>query len=85
MQFLNLSASVIEPSASSIDDSVSWPVNLPHSPAFQRIQTVDIVRGFALLGILLMNVVGFGLLEWLWRSLTYWKRQPERLSTERIS
>jgi hypothetical protein len=85
MQFLNLSASVIEPSASSIDKLASWPVNFPHNPVFQRIQTVDIVRGFALLGILLMNVVGFGPLEWLWRSLTYWKRQPERLSTDWVS
>ena len=26
-----------------------------------RIQTIDIVRGFALLGILLMNIPGFGI------------------------
>ena len=27
----------------------------------QRIQTLDILRGFALLGILLINILGFGL------------------------
>lgn len=43
----------------------------PIEPA-KRIQIIDVPRGFALLGILLVNV------EWLWRSLTYLKWQPMR-------
>lgn len=30
-------------------------------PAAERIETIDVVRGFALLGILLMNILAFGL------------------------
>jgi len=47
---------------------------------------VDILRGFALFGILLVNVTIFSHpmqaivlpAEWLWRSLTYLKPQPFR-------
>lgn len=31
------------------------------APAMQRLLTVDLIRGFSLLGILLMNILGFGL------------------------
>lgn len=34
------------------------------TPREQRVTSVDVVRGFALLGILLMNIVGFGLYRW---------------------
>jgi len=52
----------------------------------ERIQIVDILRGFALFGILLVNVTIFSHpmqaivlpAEWLWRSLTYLKPQPFR-------
>lgn len=50
---------VTESFASTVDDSAFRPGGLPYSPAFQRMQTIDLVRGFALLGILLMNIVGF--------------------------
>jgi uncharacterized protein len=33
----------------------------PAAPAAQRIEALDVVRGFALCGILLMNITGFGL------------------------
>lgn len=39
------------------------PVIGPVSSA-ERIQTMDVVRGFALLGILLMNIVDFGMPHW---------------------
>ena len=69
----------------------------------ERIGALDTVRGLAVLGILVMNIVEFawlmavvagvslvqiafsilwlrrfrfGPLEWAWRSLTYWRRQP---------
>lgn len=50
---------------------------LPVQPT-ERIQIVDILRGFALFGILFVNVNRFyyGPAEWLWRSLTYLKPQP---------
>ncbi len=61
MQSPTPSSTAAESSASTVDDSAFRPVVLTHGPALQRIQTVDIVRGFALLGILLINIVGFGL------------------------
>jgi uncharacterized membrane protein YeiB len=54
----------------------------------ERIVQIDILRGFALFGVLLVNVFEynasffdfsgfykrfrFGPLEWVWRKLTYW-------------
>ena len=35
------------------------PVTSPSLPTSERIATLDIVRGFALLGILIMNMPGF--------------------------
>ena len=91
----------------NIDGGVA-PVAVKH-----RITALDVLRGFALLGILLLNIEDFsgpevlhdiplsltqstvhdsdfrlgasalwlryfsyGPLEWLWRSLVYWRRQP---------
>ena len=39
----------------------SLPRPAPAAPAAQRIEALDVVRGFALCGILLMNITGFGL------------------------
>jgi len=51
------------PETSVIAESV--PIPAPEAPApvsgTERISSVDTLRGFALLGILLMNIVGFGL------------------------
>jgi len=41
----------------------------------QRIEAVDMVRGFAFFGVLLR----FGPMEWLWRALTYLNFPPMRL------
>ena len=51
--------------------------------ARDRIETLDVLRGFALLGIILVSPLWlarfrFGPAEWLWRSLTYGERQPFR-------
>lgn len=37
------------------------PTGLQSLPAVERIESLDVLRGFALLGILLMNILGFGL------------------------
>jgi uncharacterized protein len=37
------------------------PVEVPAAPAAQRIEALDFVRGIALFGILLMNIIGMGL------------------------
>ncbi|NWF83678.1 MAG: DUF418 domain-containing protein [Bryobacteraceae bacterium] len=46
-----------------VAESVTAPPAGPFSPvsAGERISSIDTLRGFALLGILLMNIVGFGL------------------------
>ena len=36
-------------------------MNAPPSITQNRIETLDVLRGFALLGILLMNILGFGM------------------------
>src|SRR6059058_1519933 len=41
---------------SSPDSAPSGPVDEPH-----RISALDTIRGFALLGILLMNIIGMGM------------------------
>ena len=60
----------------------------------ERIVLLDALRGFALLAgiiIFVLQVIAsrawltrfrFGPLEWLWRSLTYGKRQPLRWPVE---
>ena len=55
----------------------------------ERIQFIDALRGFALFGILLMNIMSqgriwlryycFGPFKWLWRSVTFWKKQPMKM------
>jgi uncharacterized protein len=40
--------------------------------ANERYQTLDAVRGFAVLGILLMNIVSFGLPGWAYIDPSYW-------------
>jgi uncharacterized membrane protein YeiB len=57
----------------------SQPVVAPIPPS-QRVQIIDTLRGFAIFGILLVNMAlfNFGPVEWLWRSLTYGERQPMR-------
>ncbi|GEO08059.1 DUF418 domain-containing protein [Segetibacter aerophilus] len=46
----------------SPDETVALPKLKPRPVgASERIQTIDMVRGFALLGILLMNIPGFGI------------------------
>jgi uncharacterized protein len=49
----------------------------------QQIYTVLCVWAINVLASLLwLRFFAFGPLEWLWRSLTYWKRQPLRLRRE---
>lgn len=50
----------------------------------ERIPSIDVLRGVALLGILLM-IFRFGPVEWLWRSLTYLRRQPMRIVPSSIT
>ena len=46
----------------AISETLALPPNVPRPVAnAERFQTVDLVRGFALLGILLMNIPGFGI------------------------
>ena len=67
MEETKLSSTVVEP-ALPFDGSIILTSNeytekktpVPVSKS-ERIQTIDIVRGFALLGILLMNIPGFGI------------------------
>ena len=44
--------------------------NNPHPvEQAERIKTVDMIRGFALLGILLMNIMGFGINWDMWSNI----------------
>ena len=61
MQSLNPTPATTGPSTISVVDAAPRPAVFTYSPASQRIQTIDVVRGFALLGILLMNIAFFGL------------------------
>jgi uncharacterized protein len=52
----------IENATTNNEPEMGSPAQIPHPVENRdRIQTVDIVRGFALLGILLMNIPGFGI------------------------
>jgi uncharacterized protein len=46
----------------------------------ERLQSMDILRGVWLFQIIAspiwLKYFRFGPLEWVWRSLTYWQRQP---------
>lgn len=54
----------------------------------QRIEAVDMVRGFALFGVLMAFCTWwtkrfrFGPMEWLWRALTYLTLPPMRLQNK---
>lgn len=50
---------LVSPGSATASPSVSVAAN--PTPRGERITSVDVLRGFALLGILLMNIVGFGL------------------------
>ncbi|NRB46329.1 MAG: DUF418 domain-containing protein [Saprospiraceae bacterium] len=75
MENLQTSASISMPEA----PSTAQPVKDK-----ERIESLDLLRGFAMLGILLivspiwLKYYRFGPLEWLWRSLSYRKLQPMR-------
>jgi uncharacterized membrane protein YeiB len=51
-----------------------------------RIVSIDVLRGFAFLGILPMWLKHFlfGPLEWPWQSLTYWQWEPFRRYTSQV-
>jgi len=58
----------------------------------ERIVSIDTLRGVALLGILLMIAsplwlrhFRFGPMEWVWRSLTYWRKQPMKIAVQEQS
>jgi uncharacterized protein len=46
----------------------------------ERLQSMDILRGVWLFQLIAspiwLKYFRFGPLEWVWRSLTYWQRQP---------
>ncbi len=73
----------------STDDPVGSPLpdndnGLSPIAAYERFVSIDVLRGVAVIGLQLilspwwLSRYRFGPVEWLWRSLTYWKRQPFR-------
>jgi uncharacterized membrane protein YeiB len=62
-----------------VDDNGLGPIT-----SNERFISIDVLRGVAVIGLQLMlspwwlSRYRFGPVEWLWRSLTYWTRQPFR-------
>lgn len=60
---MNEYSASLNPQDIPADKAAGQPHSVRPVSAAERIKTVDVVRGFALLGILLMNIPGFGI-DW---------------------
>jgi uncharacterized protein len=62
----NLSALDTAPVPDGANEELAGPVHVTPRPvaANERISSMDVLRGFSLMGILLMNITSFALPEW---------------------